>query len=143
LSDTSLHGYCWLRAYTKKMITENPDDFAVLPLYVVNNKMKNDLSNSFNSSSAITEIKPSLDIYPEGGWLISGTSSVVAFKAHDQNGNPLLVSGVVKDNRDTIVARFSTNNKGLGKFSFSPTWFGEYKVYIQNKDRYDSITMLS
>jgi hypothetical protein len=144
LNDSSLHGYYWLRAYTKKMIDENTNNIAMRPLYVINNKMKNDLQDSFGNdgASGVTDTKPLLDIYPEGGWLISGANSVVAVKAHEKNGNPLAVSGIVKDSRDTVVARFSTNNKGLGKFSFSPAWFGKYKVYIQNKERYDSVTVL-
>ncbi|HXL58673.1 MAG TPA: hypothetical protein VN958_20565, partial [Chitinophagaceae bacterium] len=98
LNDSLLHGYYWLRAYTKKMIDENTNNIAIRPLYVINNKIKNDLQDPFGNdvASGVNDTKLLLDIYAEGGWLISGANSVVAVKAHDENGNPLSVSGIVK-----------------------------------------------
>jgi len=145
LSDSLYEGYYWLRAYTRKMIKENVGDISVQPVYVVNPKKKNGSTLAYevnNTSEAATGVQPILDIYPEGGSLISGTNTTVAVKAHGQELNPLVVSGIVKDSRDTIVAKFSTNDQGLGKFSFSPTWFGKYRIYIQTKDRYDSMALL-
>lgn len=142
--DSSMQGYYRLRAYTKKMIEENIKNVGLQVLYVVNNKIKNNLSETQETykSSSVVGTKPVVEIFPEGGWLISGANSVVAVKVHDQNGNPLMVPGVVKDNRDTVIARFNTNDNGLAKFSFSPAWFGKYKVYILNKDKFDSVGML-
>ncbi|HXL57886.1 MAG TPA: hypothetical protein VN958_16605, partial [Chitinophagaceae bacterium] len=144
LSDSSYEGYYWLRAYTRKMINKNINTISVQPVYIVNPKKKNgsSFSEADNNAEVAKDIQPVLDIYPEGGALISGTNSTVAVKAHDQKGNPVIVSGLIKDTRDTVVARFSTNDKGLAKFSFSPTWFGKYRLYIQNKDKYDSIAVL-
>jgi len=144
LSDSSYEGYYWLRAYTRKMINKNINTISVQPVYVVNPKKKNGsaFSEVDNNAEAAKDIQPVLDIYPEGGSLISGTNSTVAIKAYDQKGNPVIVSGLIKDKRDTIIARFSTNDKGLAKFSFLPTWFGKYRLYIQNKDKYDSIAVL-
>ncbi len=139
-------GYYWLRAYTSEMINGNIDNILVHPLYILNPGNKNGSVNYSDhiekGLSGMSDTSILLDIFPEGGSLISGTNSTVAVKAHDQEGNPLIVSGVVKDNKNNAIANFSTNNYGLDKFTFEPTWFGKYSLHIQNKDKYDSITVL-
>ena len=37
----------------------------------------------------------------------------------------------VKDNRDTVVAKFTTNKNGLGKFDFEPSGYRQYKAVIK------------
>jgi len=144
LTDSSLQGYYWLRAYTKSTLNDNINNIGLQPVYVINGKMKNYAGNGIeqNHISATQDVKPIVEVYPEGGSLISGTTSTVGLKVHDHNGNPLMVQGVVKDNRDTVVAKFITNNSGLAKFIFSPTWFGKYKIFIQDNDKYDSAAVL-
>ena len=143
LSDSLDQGYYWLRAYTHKMMNEGRFDISLQPFFVINEKNKSVATIKNDGPSAITSAtKPIIEIYPEGGSLISGTNSTVAIKVADQNGNPLVVNGLVKDGRDTIVARFSTNKAGLSQFNFYPKWFSRYKVFIQNNDRYDSIAVL-
>lgn len=144
LADSSLQGYYWLRAYTRKIIDENINNIGLQRVYVVNNKIadKRDDVETINTTSSTAGTKIYADVYPEGGWLMSGANSLVALKLHDENNNPIAASGIVKDNRDTIVAKFTTNNHGLAKFSFSPTWYGKYKVFVLNKDKYDSVNVL-
>jgi hypothetical protein len=143
LNDSSMQGYYWLRAYTKKMIDENINNIGLQQVYVINNKIKSVAdADDINKTSSTSGTKLLVDIYPEGGYLISGTNSLVALKVHDENGNPIIAPGVVKDNHDTVVAKFNTNSYGLAKFTFSPTWYGKYKIYILNKDRYDSVGIL-
>src|SRR4051794_6839348 len=143
LNDSSMHGYYWLRAYTQKIIDNNINNIGLQAVYVVNNKFRKGLENNQEVDNAITgDTQPVVEIYPEGGWLISGANSVVALKVHDRNGNPIVTSCVVKDNRDTVVATINTNKNGLAKFSFTPAWYGKYKVYVLNKDKYDSVGML-
>ena len=109
LSDSLNQGYYWLRAYTHKMMNEGRFDISLQPFFVINEKNKSVATIKNDSPSAITSAtKPFIEIYPEGGSLISGTNSTVAIKVADQIGNPLVVNGLIKDGRDTIVARFST-----------------------------------
>ena len=143
LSDSSLQGYYWLRAYTRKMIDDNINNIGLQRVYVANNKSKNKTDDvATMNATATTGTKIFADVYPEGGWLMSGTNSLVALKLHDENNNPVFASGIVKDNRDTVVAKFTTNNNGLAKFTFSPTWYGKYKVFVLNKEKYDSVGVI-
>src|ERR1035437_2383418 len=69
----------------------------------------------------VKEKKVTLKFFPEGGNLIKGVPSRVAFEATDAYGNPIEVSGaVVNENQETLV-RFTTVHDGRGVFSFTPS----------------------
>lgn len=64
----------------------------------------------------------SIDIrfYPEGGWLIAGVPCEVAFKATDEYGNGVFVSGIVRDESGDEISTFSTTHNGMGRVGFVP-----------------------
>ncbi|MDE7409307.1 MAG: hypothetical protein K2N09_04725, partial [Muribaculaceae bacterium] len=64
--------------------------------------------------------KTELAFYPEGGWLIEDQPCTVAFKATDENGKGVSVSGVIKDDLDEEIANFSTVHNGMGSIMFIP-----------------------
>ena len=143
LNDSLEEGFYWLRAYTEKMISKNLGDITVEPVYVFNPRNK-------SSSYEIPEKKENIDsatipvvqVFPEGGNIISGINSTVALKVTDQGGNPLVMQGVIKDNVGNVEANFSTNSDGLAKFSFYPIWYRRYAIYALNKNKYDSVAAL-
>jgi len=69
----------------------------------------------------VKEKKVTLKLFPEGGNLVAGVPSQVAFEATDAYGNPIEVSGeVVGENKETIV-RFKSIHDGKGVFTYIPT----------------------
>jgi hypothetical protein len=69
----------------------------------------------------IKEKVVTLKFYPEGGNMVAGVPSQVAFEATDAYGNPIEVSGeVVGVNQETII-RLKSVHDGRGVFSFTPT----------------------
>ena len=58
--------------------------------------------------------------FPEGGNLIQGIPSRVAFEATDENGIPIEVTGVVIDGAKQELCRFSTLREGKGVFAYIP-----------------------
>lgn len=58
--------------------------------------------------------------YPEGGNLVTGVESVVAFEARDREGRYLDVNGVILDSRKERVCRFESIHKGRGYFRITP-----------------------
>ena len=69
----------------------------------------------------VKEKKVALKFYPEGGNLVAGVPSQVAFEATDAYGNPIEVSGeIVGENKETIV-RFKSVHDGKGVFTYTPT----------------------
>lgn len=58
--------------------------------------------------------------YPEGGRLIKGVPTKVAFEATDKSGHPIDIQGsILSSNKDTIVS-FKTIHEGKGMFTIIP-----------------------
>ena len=69
------------------------------------------------------------DIFPEGGYLVSGIKSKVAFKAVNIKGEPLEVSGELLENSIPIL-EFKSKHAGMGSFVFKPETGRKYKIYL-------------
>lgn len=71
------------------------------------------------------------DLFPEGGDLIDGVSSVVAFKASYGGGFPEDVSGkVLEDGKE--IASFESLHDGMGTFAVTPRFGKQYEVLLSN-----------
>jgi hypothetical protein len=66
-----------------------------------------------------------LNFFPEGGNLVNGVPSLVAFEALDQDNKPVAVRGVVKNANNLKTDSFFTSYNGMGVFYFTPA-AGEY-----------------
>lgn len=84
--------------------------------------------------------KVNVSFYPEGGNLIFGVNSRIAFQATDEKGLPIPVEGVVINSEKEEIVRFSTSHQGRGVFSYTPT--GEkIKVKIKYKNKEHDVKM--
>lgn len=61
-----------------------------------------------------------LSFYPEGGELVEGLPGRVAFKAVDDEGRSVAVSGTVYDSDERPVATLETLHCGMGSFTLTP-----------------------
>ena len=128
-------GNYWLRGYTKNILQSDSNDICVDPIYIVNPQSISTVKfNPEPLTNATLNSIPKFEIYPEGGSLIAGTNSFVAFRVSDQNNNPLEVSGYIKDNRDSITTTFKTSLPGVGKFFLFPWKIRKYTAYIKTKE---------
>lgn len=129
LPKTISPGYYWLRAYTKQMADGDSNNAVIKPIYVIgaNGRVA---SKNFATPNVTPIGDPVIQFYPEGGSIITGANSTVAVVIVDAQGNPIATDGVVKDSRDTVVARFTSNNKGVGKFSIIPSYLRKYKAFL-------------
>ena len=75
------------------------------------------------------------DTFPEGGNLISGIRSQLAFKATDGKGDPMDVSGFLYENDSTIIS-FKSTHDGMGKLTFMPSQNNRYKIKLSNGQEY-------
>ncbi|MGN6602774.1 MAG: MG2 domain-containing protein [Ginsengibacter sp.] len=144
LNDSLKEGYYWIRAYTKNMIPDHLNEISVLPLFVVNPLKEDHREEDITTKTAKLDSssKPIVQIFPEGGAIISGINSTVALRITDEGGNPLKTSGIIKDNADSVYATFNTNSAGLTKFSFYPIWYHWYSVCLLKDGKYDSVAVL-
>lgn len=80
-------------------------------------------------------ISDSLDIQflPEGGNIVNGVESVVAFKAIDYAGKPVNIEGYVKNDNNNRITNFKTYHNGMGKFSFIPSKGRSYMAMVTLK----------
>ena len=125
-------GQYWLRAYTKRMLSGDSSGIFVQPVYVSNPQMTVAANNAKPAARPTLPSGSTLRVVAEGGSLISGFDNIIAIATTDETGKPASVTGIVKDSRDSVVARFTTNANGLGKVSFVPWRNRKYAVWVDN-----------
>ena len=76
----------------------------------------------------LTPLGIDAQFFPEGGYLISGIRSRVAFKAIRPNGLGIDSKGTVVDNNGTVVANFDSQHLGMGVFVLTPENGKTYKA---------------
>ncbi|MEX1239122.1 MAG: hypothetical protein WEB30_05375 [Cyclobacteriaceae bacterium] len=72
----------------------------------------------------------SVDFFPEGGNLVAGIQSKVAFKVIDESGKGIDCSGFILDNQGDTITSFTPKKFGLGHFSFTPAGGEQYKAIL-------------
>jgi hypothetical protein len=65
-------------------------------------------------------VRTTVNFFPEGGDLVSGVSSVLAFEALNQHDRPAVVNGVLKNTNNIIIDSFHTTFNGMGSLRFKP-----------------------
>jgi hypothetical protein len=80
------------------------------------------------SASATTAPVTTLKFFPEGGDLVSGLESIVAFKATDPYGFPVTVEGKIKDASGATITDLKTEHDGMGSFALEakPGYIAEW-----------------
>ena len=97
-----------------------------------------DSSFIYTKAIPVIQVKPAvakktapknfLQFFPEGGDLVQGIESRVAFKASDVHGLPYNVSGEIVDSKGNSIIKFSSMHDGMGYFSFKPDGTEQYKA---------------
>lgn len=85
---------------------------------------------SISRSIPIVLNKIDLQLLPEGGALVAGLTSNIAFRAVNEHGKPADIKGVVLDHAGRQVSAFESYYAGMGKFSFTPLPGEKYTVRI-------------
>jgi hypothetical protein len=72
--------------------------------------------------------KTTVEAFPEGGFLIQGLNTRVAFKATNQYGNPVFIKGIVVDGNNHTIDSLDTKHDGMGSFFITPMPSQVYKL---------------
>jgi len=113
-----------LRVYTNWMKNFAPEYFFEKCITII------------NTQKAVTLTAPDplpkydIQFFPEGGNLVTGLRSKVAFKATDQNAKGVFFTAALLDSRDTVL-KFQPEHFGMGTFSFIPQSNHSYKAAIK------------
>jgi len=93
---------------------------------------KKTISNTFSLKTAA---KPKdVQFFPEGGNMLSGIRTKIAFKAINSNGLGIDIKGSVVDDANKEVAQFSSQHLGMGMFIFQPESGKSYKANVTFPD---------
>lgn len=141
-------GFYEVRAYTKYMLNFGEETLfsRVLPVFDKPQEAGNYSEKNIRKYTAYKypqnregtkkEKKVNLKFFPEGGNLIQGVPSHVAFEATDAYGNPLELSGVVVDKEKRELVPFAVTHEGRGMFTYTPTGEGDKAVVTLNDKSY-------
>lgn len=119
-----------IRAYTQLMRNYGQSDFFYKMISV--GSIDNDEKNKKPEKDFLQDIhqKPDLQFFPEGGNLVTGISSKVAFKVIDANGSGIQVNGIILDNNNNEVCQFAATHLGMGYFFLNPDAGTTYKAAV-------------
>lgn len=113
-----------LRGYTNWMKNYRADLYFHVPVHIINPFVKPTLE-------PLSEADPAgIQFFPEGGSLVYGMPSKVAFTAVDTYGNRIEFSGKITDDMGNDVLRFSPGRAGVGSFDFKPEAPRTYRASI-------------
>ncbi|WP_192821863.1 hypothetical protein [Rufibacter sp. LB8] len=117
-----------LRAYTNTLKNFSPDFFFEKPVAIINT-----FTGYEDSLATAASEEPTLDLqfFPEGGYLVNGLESKVAFKLTDAAGKGIQATGEIIDGAGKRVVSFQTQKFGMGSFVFTPTTGTTYTARVK------------
>lgn len=118
-----------LRAYTNWMKNYPADYFFQKTISIVNTFKSTGYQNSSDPS------KPDAQFFPEGGNLVAGITSKVAFRVVDTNGRGVDFRGAILNQKQDTVVNFSPLKFGIGTFCFTPKQGEVYQAIIIDSKR--------
>lgn len=130
LPQSMLSGYYEVRAYTRWMLAFSDSQYfsRTLPIYQLSHSDQlersistYELSPSMEKRPEETREKLSLRFFPEGGQLVEGVTSQVAFKAESKNEGNLQLSGTLYTKEGQEITSFETLHDGMGAFEYTPS----------------------
>ncbi len=117
-----------VRAYTNWMKNSSVEYFFYTNITII---------NPFRSPEPVkpaTAKQPDAQFFPEGGSLIAGIKSKVAFRIINETGRGLDFHGAILGSSSDTLVRFSPLRAGIGNFSFTPQAGQTYRAVVVLKD---------
>ncbi|MBE9511247.1 MAG: hypothetical protein IMY71_10235 [Bacteroidetes bacterium] len=133
LPESLLQGKYQVRAYTNWMRNFDQEFFFTKEILLFDPQKEYDIPET-DSSEQATGDKPAnekidLQFFPEGGYLVSGLTSKVAFKAIDESGGGIHVKGEITDQDGNVITPYESFHLGMGVFMLKPE---KGKTYFAN-----------
>ena len=127
-----------VRAYTNFMRNFDESYFFIKKIHIGStSELLPKLTSSLKSAPkkklnlSPIELEPSIQFFPEGGYIVNDQRSKIGLKALDIYGNGINISGSIVDNSGSEIFNFNTLKFGLGIFRFTPSKGKSYKASIQ------------
>ena len=121
-----------VKAYTRWMLN---DDSVFL--------YEKDIAINDASTSKKTNIaaqKTRVDVFPEGGELVNGLASKVAFKATNGYGIPVFIKGFVVNDKNKVIDTLKVAHDGMGFFRIIPVPGEKYQLNWTDENAQKGVT---
>jgi len=142
LPDSLQSGNYQIRAFTNLMKNYNSDFFFTKEIMINNPKNQKISKNLYLKSKKVNRKIDnfSISFFPEGGEMVYGIESKIAFKATNYLGNGIEIYGYIKNKQNKVIAELKTEHNGIGTFLFTPDENQKYtyEVYYKNKKKTNS-----
>ncbi|MEO7046315.1 MAG: hypothetical protein ABI091_13480, partial [Ferruginibacter sp.] len=103
-----------LRAYTNWMKNSSPDHYFRKNISIVNP------TRNLDTTIIHDVVSYSASFFPEGGNLVNGLESEIAFKVMDNKNKGVDCEGTIVDQSNNTITNFKTFHSGIGHFYLSP-----------------------
>lgn len=118
-------------AYTNWMRNDDPELFFSRRIQIFDPAARSEAANNTIHRSPLD-----LQFFPEGGMLVAGVKTNVAYKVIDANGNGVEVSGRIIDERNKLVTTFKSSHKGMGSFPFIGDVNRSFRAILESGEVY-------
>ncbi len=113
----------------------NPKNIGLDSTVLVTSFENNNDKQVLNQFSLKSIAKPNdIQFFPEGGQLLIGLRTKIAFKAVKPDGLGIELKGTITDNDNNLVTEFSSTHLGMGFFMFTPEDNKTYHVNVTFAD---------
>lgn len=117
-------GYYIIRAYTNWMKNAGAQYFFEKRILLINTQL------TAPAAIPVAATAGRVRFFPEGGNLVAGLTSRIAFQLQDETGRGLQGTGVVYDDRGDSLIRFEAEARGMGSFLLTPQSGRHYTAAI-------------
>ena len=117
-----------LRSYTNWMKNFDPEFYYHQNLTIINT------TRSENQPAAKPVNNYDIQFFPEGGNLVAGIKSNVAYRAIDNTGKGINFTGFIADQNNDTILHFHPSKFGIGRVSFIPSAGKQYKAFIKTNN---------
>lgn len=114
-----------LRSYTNWMKNFSVDHFFEKTLTIINSR------KVYEEDTLHQKKTYDLNFFPEGGNLVNGIESKIAFRITDRTGKGIPSEGVIVNDKADSVVKFNTFKFGIGTFLFTPEMGRTYKAIVK------------
>lgn len=127
VGDSLAAGGYVLRAYTNYMRNFSEAFFFSKPITIVGGQNTDLIGQNKRGLDSRMDVQ----FLPEGGQLVAGLDTRVAFKGVGTSGKSVPVSGFVLDAQKDTVVGFASTHLGMGLFTIKPEAGQNYTAYVQ------------
>ncbi len=133
---SAVSGTVIIRSYTKWMLNFDSSFLYTKALSVISPQKpaeKNATKLSVKTNTITANSSFFVQFFPEGGDLVQGVESRVAFKATDQKGIPVNITGDIYNSKGNSVTKFTSLHDGMGTFLLKPEAGEQYKAVWKDR----------